>query len=219
MEIWKPIVGINDKYEVSNLGRVRSLGYKTPLIFKPRFYLRSEYLLVRLTVDGKRKYFSIHRLVAEAFIPNPDNKPCVNHINGIKTDNRVKNLEWVTRSENQYHALKNGLAPSGEKHPNAKFTKEQIIFIRDNPANLTGRELAKKFNVTPTVISGIQLGKCWKNAGGLIRKSKCPKVPEHVRNQIRAEYQPNVLGHGSYVLAKKFGVSEATILNIVKSLT
>lgn len=67
------------------------------------------YLVVRVTVDRKKYSFKPHREVAKAFIPNPENKPQVNHINGIKTDNRVENLEWCTNKENSEHAIKNGL--------------------------------------------------------------------------------------------------------------
>lgn len=67
------------------------------------------YLVVRTTVDKKKHSFKIHREVAKAFIPNPEGKPQVNHINGIKTDNRVENLEWVTNKENAKHAIENGL--------------------------------------------------------------------------------------------------------------
>ena len=101
-EIWKPIKDFEGYYEVSNIGRVRSLNYKRT--GKEKILKNIEdykgYLEVGLTKNGKRKQFKIHRLVAEAFIPNPENKPCIDHINTVKSDNRVENLRWVTYKEN-----------------------------------------------------------------------------------------------------------------------
>ena len=101
-EIWKPIKEFEGYYEVSNMGRVRSLNYKRT--GKKKILKNIEdykgYLEVGLTKNGKRKQFKVHRLVAKAFIPNPENKPCIDHINTIKSDNRVENLRWVTYKEN-----------------------------------------------------------------------------------------------------------------------
>ena len=101
-EIWKPIPGA-EGYEVSSLGNVKKVNKTT--------YLSLGFWGDYYTVVLGRKYGAhlVHRLVAQAFIPNPDDKPQVNHINGNKKDNRVENLEWVTASENAQHALKTGL--------------------------------------------------------------------------------------------------------------
>ena len=114
-EIWKEIKGYEGYFEVSNLGNFRSknrvIGYKYP--GKTRNYpgkiLKVEsifegYTRIVLMKNHIRKRYMCHRLVAETFIPNPKNKPFINHINGIKWDNRVSNLEWVTQSENELHS-------------------------------------------------------------------------------------------------------------------
>lgn len=113
-EIWKDIKGYEGKYMVSNQGRVMSLGrnvkfgthfrHVEPKILKPRQYPIG-YLYVMFFPNNKAKIKKIHRLVAEAFIPNPENKPCINHKNGLKTDNRVENLEWCSYSENTQHSM------------------------------------------------------------------------------------------------------------------
>ena len=110
-EIWKPIKDYEGLYEISNLGRVKSIprnGTKKEVKILKQYFDRYGYLYVALSKTTKKKY-KVHRLVAEAFIPNLKNKPQVNHINGVKTDNKVKNLEWCTNKENQIHAYRTGL--------------------------------------------------------------------------------------------------------------
>lgn len=113
-ETWKPVKGFEGLYEVSNKGNVRSLdrysmhgkGYRLfkgkPMKTFPNLY---GYLKTNLYKNGQRKLHSVHRLVANAFIANPKNLPCIDHINTIKTDNRVENLRWCTNKENSNNPL------------------------------------------------------------------------------------------------------------------
>ena len=103
MLVWKPVKDY-ENYMINNLGQVKSVARMgTPeRILKPHYV--KGYVQYELLKDGKRKGFKAHRLVAEAFIPNPDNKKEINHINGNKHDNSVFNLEWCTTSENQLHS-------------------------------------------------------------------------------------------------------------------
>lgn len=121
-EEWKPVFRYENSYQVSNLGNVRSI-IKSKIINQ---YCH-KYCRVSLTNGSKATNFLVHRLVAEAFITNPENKPQINHINGIKNDNRAENSEWVTQSENMLHAYNTGLAtaPKGDRH----YAKKGSDFI------------------------------------------------------------------------------------------
>lgn len=113
-EIWRPIKGYDGDYLVSNLGRVKSLKNKKEYIFKP-YIANSGYYKVNLRKNKISKTLLVHRLMGTAFIPNPENKPEINHLNGVKTDNQVTNLEWVTRNQNIQHAYKTGLMENTRK--------------------------------------------------------------------------------------------------------
>ena len=161
-EQWRPIEGFAD-YEVSNFGRVKSFKGKTPRILKPM--LGVDYLGVDLRVDGERKPQQVHILVAKAFIPNPDNKPEVNHKIGMKFNCHVDNLEWATTAENVQHAYDTGLKKSAQgcEDFNSKIKDEKdIVYIRDNPDNLTQEQLAAMFGLHLSAISLIQLGKTYQ---------------------------------------------------------
>lgn len=109
-EIWKPVPGYEDYYEVSTLGRIRRIkGRSAGKILKGSLNASGGYLIVSLYVNKRYKYLLVHRVVAITFLPNPDNKPQVNHIDGNKLNNALTNLEWATQEENMQHAWKNGL--------------------------------------------------------------------------------------------------------------
>jgi hypothetical protein len=117
-------------------------------------------------INGKKGHIRVHRMVAELYIPNPDNKPIVNHIDGDKLNNHYTNLEWVTHKENKDHAVKNGLYLRGEEHTNI-LTEKQVIWIRKNyvkgDKELGSRPLSRKFNVSKGCIDGIIHYRTWKH--------------------------------------------------------
>lgn len=163
-ENWKPVKDYEGIYEVSDTGLVRSLDRVDRLNRFKKGTLKAPcdngrgYLCVNLKAHGKQAQKTIHRLVATAFIPNPDNLPEVNHKDGNKANNHVDNLEWCTVSDNKKHAFKNGLNKQrkGLDNPHHTLSKEDVIFIRNNAKpydkNYSYAELARKFNVSePTI--------------------------------------------------------------------
>lgn len=172
-EIWKDIEGFENLYAISNLGRVKSLPKNYRGIYRDEYIMkltkdRNGYMCINLNIKNsrKRKFKLIHRLVAIHFLNNFGNKKEVNHIDGIKSNNNVNNLEWCTRSENQLHAFKCGLdkPKKGELNGNSKLTWECIKFIREAKINKShnGRQLAKLYNISTSNISSIQKNKIWK---------------------------------------------------------
>lgn len=169
MEYFKEIVDFEKLYAISNLGNVKPLERRVehPItgiqIVKERILkpdLRRGYQYISLCKNGIVKGFLIHRLVAVHFIDFIEEKNEVNHKNGIKTDNRVENLEWVNSSENQIHAVKNGLQASGSDHKNSKLNQNQVIEIRNS--NESYSFLSKKYNVSKSCICSIKKNKTYK---------------------------------------------------------
>ena len=172
MAIWKPVKGFEGMYEVSSDGRVKSLegvkvgrrtrrakeicqqkqwtGYKQVALFDSK---------------GGKSYHKVHRLVAEAFLDNPEGKPQVNHKNGVRDDNRLENLEWVTISENHKHAFNElGKKPSranlGKPSPRRKLTREHVEAIKRDSRSAVA--IAKDYGVCSQTIRNVKTGAFYK---------------------------------------------------------
>lgn len=130
MEIWKKVNNTDGMIEVSNYGRVRSLLRGKPFILKTQTDNKG-YQRLRVTIKKQKMSFKLHRLVAEAFLDNPNKLPQVNHIDGNKTNNSISNLEWISNKDNANHAIKNNLWISvfeGAEKENSKRKKAVIAF-------------------------------------------------------------------------------------------
>lgn len=165
-EKWRDVVGYEGLYQVSNMGRLKSLHYEKSVILNPRT-ASDGYINVTLTRNGEKKYFRLHILVAQAFIPNPDNLPVVHHDDDNKANCRADNLHWTTHSENTKLAYESGAAKSGCKHHYAKFTSEQVKEIRESyipyDSEFGARALARKLNVNIKTIYKIINGTSYKD--------------------------------------------------------
>jgi hypothetical protein len=173
-EIWEDINGFEGIYQVSNKARVKSLhrvitranGHKQTIkerIIKTCFNT-SGYEDAVVQNGEKSKHLRVHRLVAIAFVPNPDNKKFVNHKDGKKANNLPDNLEWCTRSENEKHAHRIGLKDwSGEGASKSKLTESQVKEIRALRFKMTGRDVGVKYGVGHCCIFRIWHRKTWKH--------------------------------------------------------
>lgn len=157
-EIWKDFQG---SYQVSNFGNIWA--NRTNKLISP-FTDKDGYLRFRATSNGKRKHWFVHRAVAVAFLPNPDFKPCVNHDDGNKQNNRLDNLSWVTHSENMKHAFETGLMKPafGERNGNSKLKDKEVSLIREIYKKQV-EKLAAQYNVSTTTVNDIIKKKYWKH--------------------------------------------------------
>lgn len=167
-ERWLWIAGFEGLYKVSNEGRVRSFigrNGQSPGIMSPDNH-RCGYFRLKLSSGDTELSKYVHRLVAMAFIPNPDKKPFVNHKNGNKKDNRQENLEWCTAKENSKHAVSLGLIKHrrGVDNKNSKLTNELALEAFNASGSIS--EIADRYNVSATVIGFIKIGKTWSHVTG-----------------------------------------------------
>jgi hypothetical protein len=166
VEIWKDIPNYSGEYRISSLGNVVSLPRKGTSK-TPKMLIRkndtSGYPAVCLCHGGRKSRKAVHRILAEVFIPNPNDKPEVNHIDGNKCNYALDNLEWVTKKENIQHAVSTGLHASGERNGSAKLTKEKAIDIRKLYAStkFTYKNLATLFCVSVSTIKDTVNRRYW----------------------------------------------------------
>lgn len=160
-ELWKEIKGYEGLYQVSSWGRVRS-NYRGGRILKSGKNADG-YLLVVLCKNGKHTSYRVHRLVAQAFIPNPHNKPEVNHIDENKGNNYIENLEWVTSKENLNHGTRNTRMVTSKSKP--------IICLDTNIEYISATECARKTGLSQGNITQVLKGKR-KTCGGYTFKYK-----------------------------------------------
>lgn len=164
VEVWKHITGYED-YEISNMGRIKNCHKILTPPLTAKGYVRHN-----LYKNKKPKSFRLHRIVLQEFIgPCPDGKVGA-HLNGIKTDNRLENLQWVTPKENEHHKLLHNTRASGERHGRAKLSFKNVSYIKKNAivSGINGTwntsnvsELAKKFGVSGFIIRAIAKGTLW----------------------------------------------------------
>lgn len=157
MEIWKEIPGFENLYEASNTGKIRSRRRELK-----QYWHNKTYYTLCLSKNNKTKTHTVHRLVLMTFIPNLENRFCINHKDGNPKNNNISNLEWCTHSYNNKHAYRIGLMKSGQNHHYAKLNNIQVRVIR-KCQDLSQREIGKIFGVCQGTISLIKLNINWNH--------------------------------------------------------
>lgn len=168
-EIWKDIEGYEGLYQVSNMGRIKSFAREEGGTLVSLTNNKDRYVRISLAKNGKRVSYSVHRLVAIAFIENPDMKPFINHKDFNRSNNVVANLEWCTAGENSRHAVKGNRVyfPKGEERHNVKLTEKEVRYIRQfYKKDVYGhgiQAIARTYGVAPITIRYLITGKTWKH--------------------------------------------------------
>lgn len=168
MEIWKPINSLNNLYEVSNFGKVRSAQgrYKNKVLREYINYPHNvNYNFVEVHIDGKKQIKKVHKLVAEVFCDNPNNYPIVMHLDNDRRNNSASNLQWGTLAMNSQQMINEGRGnkSKGSKHYLSKLTEEMVLEIRQKyiPYKYTLTQLAKEYNVSFSLIGHVVKNRNW----------------------------------------------------------
>lgn len=239
MEQWKAIEGYEGIFEVSDFGQVRGLcrlsangrQLKAKMMSVSRKGKKeNEYMQVGLMKEKKQRTHNVHRLVAIAFIPNPEKKLEVNHLDGDKTNNHVSNLSWATRKEQMEHASKTGLILIGGMSKNSKLTDEETEYIREvyvaGHHEYSAKKLSEKFNVSPHTITAIANGTARPHSyvekkrekSKFTTGSKCPrnvKVSNENVDFIRANCKKHGGEYTQTELSEMFNITRSYVSSIV----
>lgn len=211
-EEWKDVVGFEGIYKVSNLGRIRSMGYggKSGKILANHID-KGGYQKIRLTKNGSSYSFLVHRLVAQAWIPNPNDYKTVNHKDFNTQNNRVENLEWMSQWQNNEYSRKAGHYHYSEKAREAARNNRKIsdeiakLIYADFQSGVKQSELAAKYNVTRAFVCRLVHGRCRTDITNLkLEKDLKLKVSDDDIISINREF---IAGMSSKELGDKYGIS------------
>lgn len=166
MEIWKDVIGFERIYQVSSLGNIKRIDCANVHYVKP-FKDKHGYFRVNLSKDGKAIQRGVHQIVCSSFLMKRENHNQVNHIDGDKENNNVKNLEWCDSIHNNRHAYRTGLnkGRKGEKNPSSKLKEKDVIVIKKKLKNkeMTQKEISSEYKVSASLISKINSGGIWSH--------------------------------------------------------
>lgn len=204
---------LSDAYMVSDQGKIWSRSRWLTDKNGKRRYWKGRYLAAERMDSGywcivlDRRNYWVHRLVAKAFIPNPENKPCVNHKDGNKSNNAVGNLEWVTHRENMVHALRNGYCDGiiGSNQHNAKLNESRVaeLLVLLTEGKYTDMELSRQFGVCRQLVTMVKIGVIWKHVP---RPEGMHKQWEPIGLSLLSEFPGYGVDRDRNVWSKKWGV-------------
>jgi uncharacterized protein YerC len=227
-EIWLPVVGWEKYYQISSIGRVRSLERMSRVnsknsglrrmggIIRKQHITSSGYRAVSLTANGVRSVELIHRLVLNAFVRLRKEGEFGRHLNDIQTDNRVENLAWGTLVDNAADRMKNKGYARAELHPVATITNEVALAIYNSEE--TYKSISEKYGISHANIARIKKGKIWKSVTGGVPRNRPRHRPDRIipKNEVRKILQMRADGMLIREIAEIYGVSHYPISTIIK---